>query len=499
MDNETDAHVKGGSLTAGKAATISAKDSGTIDSYTGAVAISGGGNGAAVGASIAANLIEGATTSSLKDTKVDSTGALSVTADETSQIQSIVAAGAGSGKLAAAFSASGNRIHTKTDAHISNANDMKTGALSVLAKNGSNATLGVGSAAVGGNSAGASIAVMVNQSEVAATLTGDKDKTHTLTADGITVEAENAYNGAASDKDDSKAKTVAVGFAGGTSQFAGSGSVTVNVIDQKADAVIGAGSYDAGGKNVDVHAANTAQLFGLAGGASLSAGSGLGAAVDVQTYKGHTYAGLADGVTLKKAAAVKVDAASTEHMTSVAATLAGGAGSFAGAGAAGAHSIATDTKAYIGNRADVEGTGAISVTAKDETKLTTAAGSGAASGNTGVGLTAAVEVVDKKVEASVGDGATVKGDALTVQAENTSESVTAAAGLGAGGTVGLAGAASETFVTHKTDAHVGKGAQVTRRMVRPSSRIRSLRKARPRAASARQERSAWGSPMRRFP
>lgn len=461
VDNETDAHVKGGSLTADEAATISAKDRGTIDSYTGAVAISAGNNGAAVGASIAANLIEGATTSSLEDTKVDSTGALSVTADETSQIQSIVAAGAGSGKLAAAFAASGNWIHTKTDAHIFNANDMKTGALSVLSKNGSNATLGVGSAAAGGNSAGASIAVMVNQSEVAATLTGDKDKNHTITADGINVKAENAYNGAASDKDDSKAKTVAVGFAGGTSQFAGSGSVTVNVIDQKADATIGKGNYDAGSKEVNVHAVNTAQLFGLAGGVSLSAGSGLGAAVDVQTYKGHTYAGLADGASLAKASRVNVSADSKEHMTSIAATLAGGAGSFAGAGAAGAHSIATDTKAYIGNQADVEGTGAISVTANDETKLTTAAGSGAASGNTGIGLTAAVEVVDKKVEASVGDSATVKGDALTVQAENTSESVTAAAGLGAGGTVGLAGAASETFVTHKTDAHVGKSAKVT--------------------------------------
>ena len=460
VDNTTDAHVKGGSLKADKATTISAKDQGTIDSYTGAVAVSGG--RAAVGASIAANLIEGETTSSLEDTTVNSGGALSVTADETSQIQSIVAAGAGSGKLAAAFAASGNWIHTKTDAHISNANDMKTGALSVLAKNGSNATLGVGSAAVGGNSAGASIAVMVNQSAVNASLTGDAKKEKTITADGITVEAKNAYNGAA-DKDDSKAKakTVAVGFAGGTSQFAGSGSVTVNVIDQKADATIGKGSYDAGGKDVNVHAANTAQLFGLAGGASLSAGSGVGAAVDVQTYKGYTYAGLADGASLTKASAVQVNAESAEHMTSIAATLAGGAGSFAGAGAAGAHSIATDTKAYIGNQAEVEGTGAISVTASDETKLKTMAGSGAASGNTGVGLTAAVEVVDKKVEASVGDGATVKGDALTVQAENTSESVTEAVGLGAGGTVGLAGAASETFVTHKTDAHVGKGAQVS--------------------------------------
>lgn len=462
VDNTTDAHVKGGSLKAGKATTISAKDRGTIDSYTGAVAVSGGGNGAAVGASIAANLIEGKTTSSLEDTTVNSGGALSVTADETSQITSIVAAGAASGKLAGAFSASGNYIHTDTDAHISNKNEMKTGALSVLAKNGSNATIGVGSAAAGGNSAGASIAVMVNQSKVAATLTGDKDKNHTITADGITVQADNAYNGAASDTESNEtAKTVAVGFAGGTSQFAGSGSVTVNVIEQTTDATIGKGKYDAGQKAAQVAATSTAKLFGLAGGVSLSAGSGLGAAVDVQTYNGHTYAGIADGASLKNASSVTVNADSKEHLTSVAATLAGGAGSFAGAGAAGAHSIATDTKAYIGKQSEVTEAGDVSVTAKDETKLNTLAGSGAGSGNTGVGLTAAVEVVNKKASAIVGDNAKVTGNSLTVKAENTSSSETVAAGLGVGGTAGLAGAASETFVTHKTDAHVGKGTQVS--------------------------------------
>ena len=472
VDNTTDAHVKGGSLKADKATTISAKDQGTIDSYTGAVAVSGGGNGAAVGASIAANLIKGDTKSYLENSEVAGTaegekaGKLSVTADETSEIQSIVAAGAGSGKLAAAFSASGNWIHTTTDAHISNANDMKTGALSVLAKNGSNATIGVGSAAIGGNSAGASIGVMVNQSAVSASLTGDEAKEKTITADGITVKADNAYNGDASESDQTAktaktAKTVAVGFAGGTSQFAGSGSVTVNVINQTTDATIGKGKYDAGQKAAQVAATSTAKLFCLAGGVSLSAGSGLGAAVDVQTYKGHTYAGLADDASLTNASSAHVNAESAEHMTSIAATGAGGAGSFAGAGAAGAHSIATDTKAYIGQQSEVTEAGVVSVTAKDETKLNTVAGSGAASRNTGVGLTAAVEVVDKKVSASVGDGANVTGDTLTFKADNTSSSVTAAAGLGAAGTAGLAGAASETFVTHTTDAHVGKNTQVS--------------------------------------
>lgn len=463
VDNTTDAHVKGGSLKADKATTISAKDQGTIDSYTGAVAVSGGGNGAAVGASIAANLIKGETTSSFEDTTVNSGGALSVTADEASQITSIVAAGAASGKFAGAFSASGNYIHTDTDAHISNKNEMKTGALSVLAKNGSNATIGVGSAAIGGNSAGASIGVMVNQSAVSASLTGDEAKEKTITADGITVKADNAYNGGASDTDENAktAKTVAVGFAGGTSQFAGSGSVTVNVINQTTDATVGKGVYDAGKEAVKVEATSAAKLFGLAGGVSLSAGSGLGAAVDVQTYKGHTYAGLADGASLTNASSAHVNAESAEHMTSIAATLAGGAGSFAGAGAAGAHSIATDTKAYIGKQSEVTDAGDVSVTAKDETKLNTVAGSVAGSANAGFGLTAAVEVVNKKASAIVGDNAEVTGSSLTVKAENTSSSVTSAAGLGAGPTAGLAGAASETFVNQETDAHVGKNANVT--------------------------------------
>ena len=462
VDNKTDAHVKGGRLTADEAATIAAKDRGTINSYTGAVAISPGNNGAAVGASIAANLIKGETTSSLEDTTVNSGGALSVTADEASQITSIVAAGAASGKFAGAFSASGNYIHTDTDAHISNKNEMKTGALSVLAKNGSNATIGVGSAAIGGNTAGASIGVMVNQSAVSASLTGDEAKEKTITADGITVKADNAYNGDASENDQiaKTAKTVAVGFAGGTSQFAGSGSVTVNVIDQTTDATVGKGVYDAGKKAVKVEATSAAKLFGLAGGASLSAGSGVGAAVDVQTYKGHTYAGIADGASLKNASSVTVNADSKEHLTSVAATFAGGAGSFAGAGAAGAHSISTDTKAYV-DQSEVTEAGDVSVTAKDETKLNTVAGSVAGSANAGFGLTAAVEVVNKKASAIVGDNAEVTGSSLIVKAENTSSSETSAAGLGGGATAGLAGAASETFVNQETDAHVGKNAKVT--------------------------------------
>lgn len=476
VDDKTDAHVKDSTVKAKEATTIEAKDKGKIDSYTGAVSVSTGSS--AVGAAIGVNLIEGDTKSYLENSEVagiaadEKAGKLAVTADEASQITSIIASGALADKAATAFSASGNWIHTTTDAHVDSGKAMKTGALTIDAGNHSNATLGVGTGAISNTAVGASVAVMVNDSDVKASLSGDAKKEKTIEADGISVKADNAYNGSAKDSDsDSTAKTVAVGFALGAAKFAGSGSVTVNVISQKADASIGKGNYQAGNQGVDVEAKNTARLFGLAGGLGINlGGTGIGAAADVQTYKGHTYAFIEDGAKLSKASSVRVNAESEEDLTSVAATIATG-DTFAGAGAAGLHVISTDTKAYIGNQEDKDVTdagkaelieaGAVSVTAKDTTKLTTSGGSGAVSGTAAGGLSAAVEVVQKKASAYVGNHASIGGESLTVQAENTSDSTTAAAGLGVGGTAGVAGAASETFVTHTTDAHVGKAANVT--------------------------------------
>lgn len=476
VDDKTDAHVKDSTVKAKEATTIEAKDKGKIDSYTGAVSVST--HSSAVGAAIGVNLIEGDTKAYLENSEVAGTaegekaGKLAVTSDEASQITSIIASGALADKAATSFSASGNWIHTTTDAHVDSGKDMKTGALTIDAGNHSNATLGVGTGAISNTAVGASVAVMVNDSAVKASLTGDAKKEKTIEADGISVKADNAYNGSAKDSDsDSTAKTVAVGFAAGAAKFAGSGSVTVNVISQKADASIGKGNYQAGDQGVAVEAKNTARLFGLAGGLGINlGGTGIGAAADVQTYKGHTYASIEDGAKLSKASSVRVNAESEEDLTSVAATIATG-DTFAGAGAAGLHVISTDTKAYIGNQEDKDVTdagkaelieaGAVSVTAKDTTKLTTSGGSGAVSGTAAGGLSAAVEVVQKKASAYVGNHASIGGESLTVQAENTSDSKTAAAGLGVGGTAGVAGAASETFVTHTTDAHVGRAANVT--------------------------------------
>ena len=476
VDNNTDAHVKDSTVKADEAINVTATDEGEINSYTGAVAFSGGGQGSAVGASVAVNLIQGDTDANIENSSVEGTassakgGNVTVDAEENSHIMAIVASGGAADGFAGAFSGTGNWISTSTNAHVDDASQtMKAKNVTVDASNHSSATLGAGSAAIGNNAAGASIAVMVNDSDVTAYANAKN-----MTADSLSISADNAYNGSASDSEsNSTAKTVAVGFAGGASTFAGSGSVTVNVISQDTDAYLGAGEYTIQNGDVTIDAKSTAKLFGMAGGLTVSGGTGIGAAVDVQKYNGHTYSHIEDKATLAASGRVKVHAESEEALTSVAATLVGSL-EFAGAGAAGVHDITTDTRAYIGNEEGKSTTGVtagkdVSVTASDTTSLTTAAGSGGVGATAGVGLSAAVEVVDKTAKAFVGDGVKVTAgasdeentDSFTVKAENISSSTTAAAGLGAGGTAGVAGAASETFVTHTTDAHVGADANVT--------------------------------------
>lgn len=490
VDTTNNAYVKNSTVKADEAVTIHAENGENIDSYTGAVAIAGG---TAVGASVAVNLVDGKTNAYFKDSSMEGTensargGKLSVNAEDTSEITSIVASGSanlGGGKFAGAFSGNGNDVGITTNAYVDTTKAIKAKDINIEAANKSIATIGTGGVAAsvgGGSAAGGSVGVMINDSSVSAYMKGDGTKTNTIDANSITINAKNLYNGSATDsEEDETAKNVAVGGAVSTGKFAFAGSITVNKIDQNTDAYLGAGKYNVNKGNVDIDAYTVSNLFGMAGGLAVGKTAAVGAAIDTQIYSGHTYASIEDGADVANADVVSVDAVSEEHMTSVAAmgavTVNPGqeAVSFSGAGAAGAHKISTDTKAYIGNRDDktvskenaakLSDVGTITVNAKDTTKLGTGAGSAAVAASisgAGVGLSAAVEVVNKNVGAFVGNNTSISAGGLSVTAENTSESTTAAAGLGAGGAAGIAGSASETSVNHTTKAYVGESASVT--------------------------------------
>ncbi len=484
IDNTVKARVKDAAVSADKAMSIKAEDAGTIHSYTGAFSIAKDDEGKAVGGSLDVNIIKGNTESFAENTSFGKTatgeaaGSLSVTAEEKSDLTAITASAAGAGKFAGGFSISGSSIDNTVKAYVSGSKALDIGALSVSAGNHGTSTVGVGALGVSKNTAvGASLAVMVNHSTVTAYAAGDEKKNTAWKTKGISVTAENSYNGSASDsEDDSKAKVVAIGAAGGKDLFAGSGSITVSHVTQTTDAYLGKGKYDTQNGDVTIKAQNKANLFGMAGGLSVSKGTGIGAAVDVQKYIGHTYGGIKSGAELRNATKTDVTADSSEKMTSIAAAAGIGLQNGGGAGAAGAHDVTTDTKAYIGEdeenaaETDLWDAGNVSVTASDVTTLSTGSGAAGASaeGKVGAGLSAAVEVVDKTVQASVGKNTyisvttTAKESSLTVKATNTGDSTTAAAALGVTGGEGLgvAGSASETFVNYTTNAYVGENAFV---------------------------------------
>ena len=164
---------------------------------------------------------------------------------------------------------------------------------------------------------------------------------------------------------------------------------------------------------------------------------------------------------------------SLEKITSVA-TLISASHYFAGAAAANAHDVNVNTEAYIGTdkAADADETtisnaGSVSVTADDNATLKANAGSAAVTiSGTGAGsgtLSAAVEVLDKNVKATVGK-ANIAAQNLTAKANNVGSVLTTANGVAVtvalyGGA--LSGSASESIVDYHTDAHIADGANIT--------------------------------------
>ncbi len=510
--NDTHAYIEDSVIRANEKTTVKADDRAEIQSYTGAISVTGGAVG--IGAAIGVQDID-TNTSAYIGGKYDAAsqkvvggteltgvgdntkgGNVDVLADENSKIVSIVAtAGVGlNTAMVVEASVSANDVDTSTKAYIDNDKNIKAAAINVAARNLANSTIGVGQIGVGKNAIGVASAILLSNNDVEAYIKGDDSDNETknkIEASSIDVTATNIYNGSAKDipkekseendyvltdedyKEYTTAKTVAVGGAVGYNAVAGAGSVTVNIINNNTKAHLDQGIYETTGA-ISVNAQSTAHMFGLAGGISVAKGVGVGAAVDTQMLDAFTEAYIADNVSINKAGNITVNAESFEKITSVAVMAAGGQ-YFAGAAVANAHEIDVDTIAYIGsdNAADTAKTtlvnvGDVSVTAKDDVDLAANAGgaslnisgSGGASGSLG----AAVEVLNKNVKASVGKVNINNDNSLKVIAQNTGELITTANGIALAAAIyggGVTGSASESIVAYSTDAHIASDATVT--------------------------------------
>ena len=132
-----------------------------------------------------------------------------------------------------------------------------------------------------------------------------------------------------------------------------------------------------------------------------------------------------------------------------------------------------NTTAYIGNdgadetkKTVLSNVGDISVKASDDVDLKSNAGGAAVeigSGGVAGSLSAAVEVLDKNVRASIGK-VTIAGESLNVSASNTGNLLTTANGVALAISTygaGFTGNASESIVNYNTDAHIANGSNIT--------------------------------------
>lgn len=219
---------------------------------------------------------------------------------------------------------------------------------------------------------------------------------------------------------------------------------------------------------VSLGATNTFKVFGLAAGIGVGGTAGVGAAATVVVVNNTTRAAIADGTSaadrgeINASGAISITATATEDGDLF--SVAGAAGGTAGVGAgAGIYVLGTMTEARAGNFAKVGNafnSGSLTVRASDLSRLFAVSGAAGVGGTAGVGAGIAVGVLNKAITAEIGVSANVKAGNVIVDAKSGERISNITAGVGVGGTAGLAGAVTVLAINPVTTARIGASARV---------------------------------------
>lgn len=219
---------------------------------------------------------------------------------------------------------------------------------------------------------------------------------------------------------------------------------------------------------VSLNAQNDFAALSVAGGAAAGGQAGLGAAASVVTINNVTRAALANaanagnGVQLDAGGLVTIGAKASETAQTFTAAGAASKEVAIGAGAA-VYVLGTRTEAYVGSHARLgqvtKPTGLV-VSAEDITALDSLAGAAAGAGTVGAGAGASVGVIIKTTYAGIAADARVRSGDVRISAKSAETARSIVAGVGIGGTAGVAGALGVYTVVNKTTAEIGSNAIV---------------------------------------
>lgn len=212
-----------------------------------------------------------------------------------------------------------------------------------------------------------------------------------------------------------------VGIAGSGAGAADvSGAVVVNVVSSQTTALIGAAqvnqdaAYQTSAQSVDVKADSDTNLVTVGGTGGGAGAASVGAALDTNVLTKQTRAIIGEGAQVKARDTVAVEAASRENIISAALSIRG-AGAAAVGAVATANVVNNVTEAYIGSHRDdatkqaatVDSEGNVKVSATDDILIVSASAVGNGGGAAGVGVNVGANVIGSVTRAYVGDESVV--------------------------------------------------------------------------------------------
>ncbi|MBD2214422.1 DUF4347 domain-containing protein [Nostoc linckia FACHB-104] len=445
ITNTTESYIDGGVLVLLTDLLIKAKDESDIFAIAGALAFGGR---AGVGAAIGVNIINNDTKATLKNSSLNYTGKLDISAENNTEIQALSGAiGASSGNLGGAGTVSVNIINGETTAFITNINTQK--ALSVInLKANNNAKIQSLSGAVGaskGMGFGAAIAYNGINDSTSAYITGSNLGTNS----SLTIAANSNRT----------IQTISLGLAGGK-DLGLAGSVSVNIIDGSLAAYIADSTVTANGK-VEVTAIASDDIEALAGAVGISLGNGgVGAGISINQISNGNRAYIT-GSTITSQNDLSLKAQTSSEISTISIGAAGGK-TFALGGSIAVNTINNTSKASIEANSNIQAA-KVNLTGKDNSTIESLAGAvGLSTGSAAIAASVAVNYISNEAQAYI-DRSTVKATSnvgLTADAAATIKSLSAS-GAVTTGSGAVSGSFSINIIGGATKAYIANGANVT--------------------------------------
>lgn len=453
--NVTTSRVEDGAvvLTAGSV-TLSATDTSTIESLAGAVAGSGR---VSAGAALAWNDIGNTLGAYVRGASLEATaGRIDLTATSAGTIKSASAAGAGAGNAALAGAASVNAIDNTVEAFGARSTDGARGAtlrgrtgVGLAAADTSRIDSLAGAVSGAGTaSAGASFA----KNDI-----GDGAGGVAAWLDGVGVTATSSHGGVALAATSSSAIRSIAAAGTGAGSFALGGSVSLNDIDTVSEARLSGGSEATAAGAITLSASDGSSIESVAGSAAGAGSGAFGAAVATNEIGSVTRARIGAADATSTAGRIDLSALSTASIRSLAAGIAA-AGSTAIAGGASLNFIRNTTEATVTAGAALDGRTGVGLAASDTSTIESAAGQVSIAADVGVGASAAYNDIANAIRASsTGATLTATQGSITLASDSASTITTISAGGSGGGAVGIAGSAAINLVGNTVESFISGG------------------------------------------